>query len=195
MLFYKNHATAYAESTYQHDFAVTVFDSMSEHLKLNPINETLLDIGCGSGRDANHLVSLGYSVDAFDQSPEMIAEAKRLTGLDNIFNVGSASGFKSDKMYYFAYSIACLLHLNDDEFNHSVKHIMKHIHKGGYFYFTLKEGEGEELDAAGRYFNYYSTEKIKSACCNLGLDLIDIKKQADLTRPDVQWLYVLVQKP
>lgn len=195
MDFYKNNSTAYANSTFNEDFAKAIYEGMEDFLALNVMNTPLLDIGCGSGRDALFLTKKGYTVHAFDRSPEMIEEAKRLTGLDNTFNIGSADDFETEQSYYFAYSIACLLHLNDDEFESAMKHILKHINFGGNFFFTVKKGEGEEVDGAGRYFNYYTEEKIQKITDRLGVYLMDVKEIPDLTRPDTSWLYVLIQKP
>lgn len=195
MKFYQQNAESYASSTYSDDFAKAVFKGMSNVILLNPEGKTVLDIGCGSGRDANHLVSLGYSVDAFDQSAEMIEQAKKLTGLEGVFNVGSAQEFKSDKTYDFAYSIACLLHLNDREFIDAMENIMAHLNEGGHFYFTVKKGEGEEVDSAGRYFNYYTEDKLQRVCKALGVFVIEVTENPDLTRPDTTWLNVWVNKP
>lgn len=195
MDFYKKNATAYAESTFSTEFAQAIYNGMKDYLLFNEDNAPILDIGCGSGRDANHLISLGHQVDAFDQSPEMIEEAQRLTGLKDVFKVGSAQDFQTDRQYQFAYSIACLLHLNDDEFQDAITHIFNHIHDGGFFFFTLKKGEGEETDQAGRYFNYYTEDKIQQVFKRLGLFVLDVKEVADLTRPDTAWYYILIQKP
>lgn len=194
MLFYQNNAESYAASTFNTEFAKTVFAGMEYCLMLNPEGKTILDIGCGSGRDANHLISLGYKVDAFDQSKEMIEQAKELTGLSDVFHVGSAQDFVSDKTYDFAYSIACLLHLKDEEFIDAIENIKSHLNKNGQLYFTVKKGIGEELDAAGRYFNYYTKDRLETVCKSLELLVLDITETPDLTRPDTTWLNVWVQK-
>lgn len=194
MLFYNNNAKSYAESTFNTEFAKTVFLGMEKCLMLNPEDKTILDIGCGSGRDANHLISLGYKVDAFDQSEAMIEQAKSLTGLNDVFHVGSAQNFVANKTYDFAYSIACLLHLDDKEFINAIENIKSHLNDNGQFYFTVKKGIGEELDEAGRYFNYYTIEKLEYVCKKLELLVLDISENPDLTRPDTTWLNVWVQK-
>lgn len=195
MKFYKENAVSYAKSTFNQDFAKTVFNGMEDFIKLNVLDTPILDIGCGSGRDAQYLTSKGFKVHAFDQSKEMIDEAKKLTNLQSTFNVGSAQDFQSKQSYYFSYSIACLLHLNDDEFEKAITNIFKHLNFGGHFYFTVKKGTGEEIDSAGRYFNYYTEEKINNVFSKLGLHVLDIKENPDLTRPDTTWLNVLIQKP
>ncbi len=44
-----------------------------------PRHGTILDLGCGPGTDAETLALSGYSVIAIDESPRMIAEARRRT--------------------------------------------------------------------------------------------------------------------
>lgn len=45
---------------------------------------TLLDVGCGEGRDAVFFAGKGYSVTAFDDSPIGIEKAKRLAEKENV---------------------------------------------------------------------------------------------------------------
>lgn len=195
MKFYDENSTSYANSTFNNAFAKTVFSGMEDLVNMNNKKEPILDIGCGSGRDAKHLIDLGYTVHAFDQSPNMIKEAKQLTKLNDVFNVGDAINFESDNTYSLAYSIACLLHLNDEQFELAIKNIFKHINFGGYLYFTVKKGFGDEVDSNGRYFNYFTNEKLQSVFEKLNLHLLDVKENQDLTRPDTIWLNVMVQKP
>ena len=41
-------------------------------------NSHLLEIGCGSGRDANFMIENNYKITAIDASKEMITEAKKI---------------------------------------------------------------------------------------------------------------------
>ncbi len=43
---------------------------------------TILDFGCGSGRDSKYFLSHGYQVTAIDGSEKMCEYASLLTGLD-----------------------------------------------------------------------------------------------------------------
>ena len=42
----------------------------------------VLDAGSGSGRDSKAFLDMGYKVDAFDASSEMVKRASEYTGLD-----------------------------------------------------------------------------------------------------------------
>ena len=47
-------------------------------------NKTVLDVGCGTGREALALSKLGFNIMAIDISKEMIANAKKLIQEENI---------------------------------------------------------------------------------------------------------------
>lgn len=50
-----------------------VHDIVARFAGLAPTGSDLLDIGCGTGRDADYLAGVGYRVTALDNSAEMIA--------------------------------------------------------------------------------------------------------------------------
>ena len=65
--------------------------------------ESVLDLGCGTGEDALHLMEAGLRVSAIDHSPEMVAVARRrgvdarLLAIENIDQMGSCfDGLLSD---------------------------------------------------------------------------------------------------
>ncbi|MET9338513.1 class I SAM-dependent methyltransferase [Nonomuraea sp. NPDC003804] len=74
-----------------------------------------LDLGCGPGRNAIHLASLGFEVDAIDLSPTAVAwaeERARTAGADVRFHCGDA--FTADLRpgrYDLVYDSGCLHHL------------------------------------------------------------------------------------
>ncbi len=74
-----------------------------------------LDLGCGPGRNAIHLASLGFEVDAVDLSPAAVAwgeERAREAGADVRFHCGDA--FTTERVagpYDLVYDSGCLHHL------------------------------------------------------------------------------------
>ncbi|MFF4563850.1 class I SAM-dependent methyltransferase [Streptomyces sp. NPDC001435] len=76
-----------------------------------------LDLGCGPGRNALHLASLGFAVDAVDLSPAAIAWARdraHETGADVHFHCGDAfasTGAALDGPYDLIYDSGCFHHL------------------------------------------------------------------------------------
>ncbi|MFF1560521.1 class I SAM-dependent methyltransferase [Streptomyces sp. NPDC058279] len=76
-----------------------------------------LDLGCGPGRNALHLASLGFEVDAVDLSPTAIAWAEdraRASGADVRFHRGDAFdlvGTELNGPYDLIYDSGCFHHL------------------------------------------------------------------------------------
>ena len=73
-----------------------------------------LDLGCGPGRNALHLASAGFTVDAVDLSPTAIAWAQdraRDAGADVRFLCADAFSTDLDGPYDLVYDSGCLHHL------------------------------------------------------------------------------------
>ena len=74
---YRQHAQAYADATRSVDMS-PLYARFTPHL---PAGGRVLDVGCGSGRDARAFAQQGFRVTAFDASPELAQLAARYTGL------------------------------------------------------------------------------------------------------------------
>ncbi|KRV51273.1 SAM-dependent methyltransferase [Wenjunlia vitaminophila] len=76
-----------------------------------------LDLGCGPGRNALHLASRGFEVDAVDLSPAAVAWAEERTregGLDVRFHCGDAFALTAEHLggpYDLVYDSGCFHHL------------------------------------------------------------------------------------
>lgn len=91
---------------------------VSNTIKKYGINkdDSILDIGCGEGRDANSLLNDGYNLLAVDVSNEAIAYCKKLNPKnDNRFKVLDCLNDKIDEKYRFIYAIAVIHMLVLDE--------------------------------------------------------------------------------
>lgn len=68
-------------------------------------NKTVLDVGCGTGREALALSKLGFNVTAIDISGEMITNAKKLINEENInfeeFDISSYGSTCFDNVIFF----------------------------------------------------------------------------------------------
>ncbi|MGA8479759.1 MAG: class I SAM-dependent methyltransferase [Chthoniobacterales bacterium] len=71
--FYGTDAKRYCERTGSAPTA-----SLGEFLGRLPRNATILELGCGSGRDSAEMLRRGYDVLPTDGSPEMAQQAERL---------------------------------------------------------------------------------------------------------------------
>jgi ubiquinone/menaquinone biosynthesis C-methylase UbiE len=69
--------------------------------------QTLLDMGCGTGRHLEEFVKRGLKCDGFDLSTEMLSQAsKRLAGTDVGLSEGNITDFGNRKQYDLVVAIA-----------------------------------------------------------------------------------------
>ena len=135
----------------------------------------VLEIGCGSGRDAAFLLSRGIDVTALDGSRAMLAEAKRLhPELDGRLlhhRLPEPLPF-SDGEFDAAYSIATLMHLQKNEIPGVVRDILRVLKDGGLFYLSVsldRDDVGADgLDGKGRLFTVLTEEDWGEMCLSCG---------------------------
>ena len=98
-------------------------------------NNTILDIGCGEGRDAINLLNSGYNVYAIDYSKSAIDKCNEITNYKykEYFRDFDIIKDNLDKKYDFIYSIAVLhMFVLDSDRNRFWKFIDRHLNKYGY---------------------------------------------------------------
>lgn len=122
-----------------------------------PEGGTILDLGCGSGRDSLFFIQKGYDVTAIDGSVEICRQAEK--------NIGKpVKNMTFDKLNYNSqfdgiWACATLLHVPSNEIRDVIGKIVDALKTGGYFYCSFKYGsyEGER---EGRYYTDYTETSI-----------------------------------
>jgi SAM-dependent methyltransferase len=162
----------------------------------------LLELGCGSGRDAAFLLSRGYEVVAVDASSGMIAEAVRLHpelkgrltchGLPDPlpFNDGSFDG---------TFAVALLMHLSREDIAPSLREVARVIRPGGRFLFSIpnlrKDPIESERDPLGRLFTTLAPgDWIVLAGENGFQPVSTIVDQDGLNRSGYSWLTFILSR-
>lgn len=147
--YYNLHAQEFVDSSVNAD--------MSEHyekfLKHIPVGGTILDLGCGSGRDTKHFLSKGYEVTAVDGSIELCKIASAYTGI-NVQHL-LFEDLDYDNTFNGVWACASLLHVPKLELSAVFKKIAKALKKGGYLYVSFKYGT-EEREKDGRVFTDFT---------------------------------------
>ena len=107
---------------------------------------TLLEIGCGEGRDAIALLEKGYNLLATDVSPQAVLYCKeQYKAYANSFERLDAVNGTTDKKFDFIYSVAVIHMLVPDEDRKAFySFIKKHLTKNGIALIcTMGDGEME----------------------------------------------------
>ena len=160
---------------------------------LIPEGGSILDLGCGSGRDSEYFMSCGFDVTAMDASEEMCDLASIHIGQD-VLNLSFAE-IDFNEVFDGIWACASLVHVPGGEIDDIFAKVVNSLKKNGVLFMSFHYGEFEgERD--GRYYKDYRTKTLKELIGrHENLEIIDIEKCEDL-RPDVEkeWIYAIVRR-
>ena len=103
--FYESNADSFIAQTADVDMAA-LYQRFCKHL---PPGASVLDAGCGSGRDALAFFNMGYDVVAFDASPKMVDAASKRAGVP-VYQM-TFEDMKFDRTFDGIWACASLLHV------------------------------------------------------------------------------------
>ncbi|MFI9212963.1 class I SAM-dependent methyltransferase [Streptomyces sp. NPDC053253] len=159
---------------------------------LVPVGGKALDLGCGPGRNALHLASLGFDVTAVDLSPTAIAWAEERAREAGAENVGFVCGdaFVSpalDGPYDLVYDSGCFHHLPPHRRVGYLALLDRVLAPGGHFALTAfaagEGGMGSELPDA----DFYRRGKLEGGLAYTDTELRAIFR--DLTEIDLRRMH------
>lgn len=125
----------------------------------DPKEARVIEIGCGTGRDAGYLLPRVGWYEGFDPSEKLLEIAEK--------EVPSASFTKADALSYpypgnlnIVFAFASLVHLNRQDFAVTCDKVKSSLVEGGVFVMTLKEADEytqlrQEDDYGTRLFYLY----------------------------------------
>ncbi|MEP7204846.1 MAG: class I SAM-dependent methyltransferase [Candidatus Saccharibacteria bacterium] len=155
-------------------------------------NAKILEIGSGSGKDADYFASQGYTMELTDASEGFVEHLKHKGYTARKFNV-LLDDINSD--YDMVFADAVFLHFTKEELVAVLNKTFQAVKSGGRLAFTVKVGNGEESTARKldypRYFNYWQEAEIEVMLKASGFSEIYIKSGNDFRgeqKPD--WLYI-----
>ena len=189
LAFYEKSAPHYTHSTAL---------APSRHLdgfldRLNP-GAIILELGCGSGRDAAHMRQRGFTVDATDGAAAMVQKANER------FDLG-ARQLRFDQLsattkYDAVWAHASLLHVPRAEMENILSAIHRSLHKGGWHFASYKLGDAEGRCLLGRLHNFPDPEWITARYQYCGFAIAESEvyrgQGADGTVRD--WIAITAQK-
>ncbi len=143
--YYDGNSEEYSEQTLHAD----VSEARSRFLELIPKGGSILDLGCGSGRDTAYFLGSGYDATPVDGSSGMCRVAERNVGV----RVRSIRFSQLDYCEEFDGVWACssLLHLPSDELPGILALIRRSLKEGGILYASFRLGDYEGLRGSRHY--------------------------------------------
>jgi cyclopropane fatty-acyl-phospholipid synthase-like methyltransferase len=197
--YYQENAEALAER-----YEGAEVSELQKHLaKTFDLSDKILEIGCGSGRDAAFMHQQGFDVTAVDGASTMIENAVLLHPelVGRIREVILPNGLKSfaEQSFDGIYSIATLMHLDLEEIKVSLGYISKLLTRGGKFYFSVSiardDVNSDSFDLKGRRFTTLSEKEWEDLCQSAGLSKLSSTYSSDgLGREAIIWLTCIMKK-
>lgn len=190
LTYYNKNAKAFIEGTINVDFQST----QDRFLKQLPPKASILDFGCGSGRDTRYFLSKGYQVTAVDGSEELCRLASDYAGIP----VKQMLFQELEEMdrYDGIWACSSILHLSWKELVVVLGKMAQALHSDGVVYTSFKYGEFEG-ERNGRYFTDMTEERLERLLAEGGGFRIEEQWITSDVRPErrgEQWLNILLRK-
>ncbi len=187
--YYDNNAQEFVNST----FMVDMQNLYQPFLNLLPDFGQILDLGCGSGRDALAFKNMGYQIEAMDYSAELVKQASDLTGIE----VRLQSFYDLDEIntYDGIWACASLLHCERHRLVDVLQRMIQSLKANGVIYMSFKYGD-QDREKDGREFTDLNEQQAGELLdhfnqVSLAKQWISIDKRPDRTE---QWLNLLWKK-
>lgn len=190
--YYNENAKDFIERTFNSDMSFLY----KEFLQYIPKGGTLLDIGCGSGRDAKWFLEQGFNVYAHDASEKMVEHGKNILG--ERIKLCTFEEFKPEifgKLLKFdgLWANACLLHVPENQLPKVITDYTRWLQPGGCFYMSFKHRSENHIKGS-RHFTNMTKEKVERILnqCET-LDIVKIFETGDVRDElkDESWINVI----
>lgn len=188
--YYQQNAEQFSRETRSVDFSQNQGKFMSKLKK----NDTILDFGCGSGRDTKCFLEHGFQVEAIDGSEELCRLAGEFTGITvkHLLFQELAEKNKYDGIW----ACSSILHLPKQELIEVIQKMSLALKSKGIIYTSFKYGtfEGERN---GRYFTDMtedSFEEILQTTKELQIEEQWITSDVRPGRGNEKWLNLILRK-
>ena len=143
----RNETVAYYDNPDNDYAAKTVGADMSHiyprFLKYLPKNSSLLDVGCGSGRDSLYFLKNGYAVTSIDSSLKMCEYAKQLLQQPVLHQ--NFEDIDYQECFNGIWACASLFHVQEQNMCNVIRKLFAALVDGGVLYASWKLGDHERI--------------------------------------------------
>ena len=155
---------------------------------------SILDFGCGSGRDTKAFLELGYKVEAIDGSIELCKTASEYTGIE-VKNM-LFQELNDVKKYDGIWACSSILHVSKADLKSVLKKMVTALKDDGVIYISFKYGDFEG-ERNGRYFSDFTEESFREYISDCpDVSIVDSWITGDVRpgRGEEKWLNLILKK-
>lgn len=175
--------------------SVSVSQQLKLFLKYLPAGGRILEIGCGSGRDAAFLLDQGFDVTAVDASNKLLSlAAKYHPQLQGKLYKASAPFSESypfmNKKFDGAVSMAMIMHLSDASFSRFLSQLANLVKPNGILFLSSSAGRtglNNKRDPKQRLYIERSLDSIAKFASREGFSLLHTHTDHDLFGRNISW--------
>jgi SAM-dependent methyltransferase len=190
-----------AASLTEHYESADMSDIHTQLLKHLPEKGSILEIGCGSGREAAFLLRSGFDITAVDASAKMLSCAVRqhpeLEGRTHCF----VFPFRHEnpllsKQFDGVIVIASLMHIPDQYLPECASQFRHLLSANGVLFVSASRGRQnitDRRDSDGRLFIERSPDELRHLFRKAGFGVIDFYENEDSLHRLVQWFSIVLR--
>ncbi len=165
---------------------------------------SILDVGCGPGRDAKIFSDMGYEVHGIDFASNMIDKARSRVK-SATFEVMDITQLSLDNKYDAFWASASLLHVPHDKLLDVLKDLKSLLKPNGIGMFSLKLRLSDvdletfvpdsRYGGVNKFWAYYTEAEIRRFLTEAGLELLEFAYKDNTASEYVthEWMYCFVK--
>ena len=189
LAYYNSHAEDYYEKTVGKDMN-------AQHelfMKYLPSGVRVLDLGCGSGRDAKFFMDKGFLVTAIDGSEEMCRVAESYTGL--YVRQMDFLDLNDREIYAGIWASASLLHLEKKDLPRMFAKLRKAMTRDGILFVSFRLGSFEGMRDGRHYSDLTEGELFNLVNTVGGMKIVEAKIfKEERDSGVIDWLSAIIKK-
>jgi SAM-dependent methyltransferase len=185
LAYYNAHSDAFWAGTRDHDVRQNIASLLS-HIE-HPAPLTILDLGCGPGRDLRTLSEMGHVAIGLDGAATFVAMARAHSGCDvwlqNLLQLDLPA-----EHFDGIFANAVLFHVPTEHLPRVLRELRASLRKGGVLFASNPHGDDEEGWNRGRYGVYHAPETWNRFVSDAGFALLDqYYRPPGLPRAEQPW--------
>ena len=183
---YDQHAEEFWEGTRDHDVSQNI-EALLKYIEGEPPS-TILDFGCGPGRDLKTFSGLGHIAIGLEGSARFAEMARAYSGCEvwqqDFLKLELPAGY-----FDGVFANAALFHVPSQELSRVLRELHRTLKPGGVLFSSNPRGDNEEGWNHGRYGAYHDLETWQRYISTAGfVELTHYYRPAGLPRDKQPWL-------
>ena len=190
---YNQRAEDFREGTSDHDVSQNIA-ALLRHIESAP-PFTILDFGCGPGRDLKTFAALGHVPIGLEGAARFVEMARTDTGCE-VWQQDFLRLDLPDARFDGVFANASLFHVPSEQLPTVLRQLHDTMKPGGVLFSSNPRGENEEGWNRGRYGRYHDLAAWRGWMTNAGfIELEHYYRPAGLPRAQQPWLASVWRRP